>query len=217
MKTKWHKFKFIVTPEEFKSVFNDLVFYFPITNTRVAVDYKIEDTTSIFDKYTLFYKKVISGEKWEKEDWKLNIYASITDNTKYIGYKAFEIEEDALMNSYKRPIILEPVINISPFTLYVDAKERLSVQYSDRTHNSNIGFEFSYPKNFSIDSEFMSTEEFSTYQLYLKLIKSIKSLSKKAKVERKNETVKPNFWISNPCIDAVNNGIALKQNNLKLI
>ena len=216
MKTKWNSIKFILSPKEFKSLFNDLEYYTPITNARVPTDYKATKNTLILD-YELYYNKVISGKSWENEDWKLNIHSSITDNLDHIKYEPFQIEEQNIMQKYMRPVIIEPVINISPFTLKINHKKQLSVIYSDSTYNSNIGIEFSYSKNFYRNSKFVPTDQFSTYQLYLELVKRIKSITNKAKIERNNKLEKPNFWISKSCINVINNSIAIKENNLKLI
>lgn len=216
---QWHKFKFILHPSEFEDIFKGLEYFFPITNTRVPIDYEITDKTSIISKYEAYYNKIVSGTEWTKDDWKLIIYSSITDNKALVEYESFEIEEDGKMNKYKRPIILQPVINISPFNLMVDPKDRLSVMYSDPRRLSYIGIEFAYRTTYRDpkSNEFIPTNDLSTYHLFQQLIASIKSKSGKAKAQRNGKLSRPNFWISKRCIPEINNNVMMKKNKILLI
>ena len=215
---KWKKFKFTLHPIEFEKVFEGLEYFIAITNTGVDENYEIKDKTSIFLRYKLYYEKIISGEEWKNDDWKLNIHTSLTDNPKYIEYERFEHNENGETRTFKRSTQLEPVINISAFSLKVDHKERLSVMFYDHKNNSNIGLEISYPKEIQYleSGNIISTENLSTHKLYLELITRIKKVSKKAKAKRKGSLSKPNFWISSKCIKDVNNNVMIKQNMITL-
>ena len=213
---KWQKIKFILTPNEFKNLFNDLEYFIAITNTRVDENYQINDKTSIFSQYQLYYNKVTSGIEWKNDDWKLEIYTALTDNIEHIKFEKFKIEEDGIIKTFKRAIQIEPVINISPFSLKIDHKDRLTVMFSER--NSNIGLEISYPREVQYlgSREIISTENLSTHKLYLELVKRIKKISKKAKAKRNDSLSKPNFWISSNCIDGVNKNVMIKRNLITL-
>lgn len=216
MSERWNKFKFTLHPSEFENLFDNLEYFIAITNTRVDVNYQITDKTSIFSQYQLYYKKIISGEAREKEDWKLNIYTALTDNPEYIKFEEFKIEEDGKVKTFKLPVVIEPVINISPFSLQIDAKERLTVMFSDS--NYNIGLEISYLKKI-VDLEsgkIISTENLSTHKLYLELVKRIKKVSKKSKARRNNKISRPNFWISSRCINEINKNAMIKRNGITL-
>lgn len=65
---KWHKFKFVLHPSEFELIFSGLDYFIAITNERVEVNCKIEDKTSIFKEYELYYNKMISGIKEKKKN-----------------------------------------------------------------------------------------------------------------------------------------------------
>jgi len=215
---KWKKFKFTVTPNEFENLFNDLEYFIAITNTPVDENYQINDKTSIFSQYQLYYNKIISGTEWKNNDWKLDIHTALTDNIEHIKFERFEIEEDGIIKTFKRAIQIEPVINISPFSLQIDNKNRLTVIFFDSKCNSNIGLEISYPKEIqNLESgEISSTENFSTHKLYLELVKRIKEISKKSKAKRNNNLSKPNFWISSNCIEEVNKNVMIKRNLITL-
>jgi len=215
---KWKSFKFTLTPNEFENLFNDLEYFIVITNTSVNENYQISDKTSIFSKYKLYYNKITSGKEWTNDDWKLDIYTALTDNIEHIKYEKFQAEKDGTIKTFKNAIQIEPVINISPFSLQIDHKDRLTVMFFDSKRNSNIGLEITYPKEIqNLDSgEIISTDNLSTHKLYLDLIKRIKKTSNKSKAKRNNNLSKPNFWISPKCIDEVNKNVMIKRNLITL-
>ena len=69
----WHKFNFVITPEEFEAIFNREDFEFVINNTRVNIDYSHTEKQKIFTAYQQYYEKVLtSREKYEHEAlWKI--------------------------------------------------------------------------------------------------------------------------------------------------
>ena len=69
----WHKFNFVITPEEFEMIFNREDFEFVINNTRVNIGYSHTEKQKIFTAYQQYYEKVlIRGEKYEHEAlWKI--------------------------------------------------------------------------------------------------------------------------------------------------
>ena len=215
---KWKKFKFTLHPTEFEAIFKDLDYFIAITNKRVDENYQISDKTSIFSQYKSFYLKITSGEEWKDDDWKLDIHTSITDHPKNIKYEVFKREEDGEIKTFKRSIQMVPVINISPFSLMIDHKERLSIAFCDSKRNSNIGLEISYPKEFiSLKSKkVFSTENLAAHKLYLELIKRIKKVSNKARANRNNIKSKPNFYISSKCINEINRNVMMIRNSITL-
>ncbi|WP_027388274.1 hypothetical protein [Chryseobacterium gregarium] len=214
---KWNKFKFVLHPSEFEIVFFGLEYFIAITNRRVPIDYKIEDKTSIFQQYELYYNNLTSGRERKEEERKSDIYTQITDNPKYIDYEIFESEENNQLKKFKRAIQREPVINISPFSLTVDEKKnQLRVNIFDGTGNSNIGLEFSYPKEIWQNGKALTTENLTTYKLYVELIKRIKKNARKAKAIRNGDTSSPDFWISERSLPEVNTNFGLKENSILL-
>lgn len=47
----WHKFNFVITPEEFEAIFNREDFEFVTNNTRVNIDYSHTEKQEIFEAY----------------------------------------------------------------------------------------------------------------------------------------------------------------------
>lgn len=215
---KWNKFKFCLHPSEFETIFSGLAYFVAITNQRVEVDYAIVDKTSIFKQYELYYNKLTSGSERKREEWKLDIYTQITDNPEYIDYEVFEIEENNQLRKFKRAIQREPVINISPFALTVnESKNQLRVNIYDGKRNSNIGLEFSYPKEIWQNDKALKTENLTTYKLYVELVKRIKKIAHKAKAVRNTDNSNPDFWISDRCLSEINNNFGLRENAIILV
>ncbi|MFH6994493.1 hypothetical protein [Flavobacterium sp. FlaQc-48] len=217
----WNKFNFILTPNEFQSIFTDLKFYFVITNTRVAIDYTATDKSYVFEGYQDFFNEVIIGKKEldRKEHWfyEDKIRISITGDINKISFKEIIDKKGIVSNDYKRVDPTEPVINISPFYLYfLKDKESLSVAYMNA--EGTIGLELTYPKFVSFltdeDNSIIDAHAFRTYNLYNDLVKNIKAISNKAKVQSNTKLYRPNFWISPEAKKAINENRYLKVNAL---
>jgi hypothetical protein len=219
----WNKFNFILTPKEFESIFKDLKFYFIITNTSVAIDYKKTDTSYIFDGYSDFFNEILIGTKEldRKEHWfyESKIRISITDDIDKIDFENI-INKEEVSKDFKLVRPTEPVINISPFCLYfLKDKESLSVAY--RNTEGTIGLELTYPKFVSFltggDNSIIDAHAFNTYNLFNDLVKNIKALSNKAKVQSQTKLYRPNFWISPEAKKAINENRYLKSNSLTIL
>lgn len=220
----WNKFNFILTPQEFESIFDKLKFYFVITNSRVSIDYTQTDQKFIFDSYKDFFNEVIIGKKEldRKEQWfyESKIRISITDDINKISFKEIIDKKDVLSNEFKLVHPTEPVINISPFYLtFSKDKESLSVAYMNT--EGTIGLELTFPKvvSFSDDkfSSVVDTQQFNNYLLFNDLVKNIKALSNKAKLQSSTKLYRPNFWISAEAKTVINENRYLKSNSLIII
>ena len=87
----WNTFKFIITPQEFESLFQNLNYYFVITGSRVEINYKNTDEQYIFDSYKSYYDKVLTGEEKldKKGQWSFerDIRISVTDDLSKINFQ----------------------------------------------------------------------------------------------------------------------------------
>ncbi|WP_061249796.1 hypothetical protein [Leptospira alstonii] len=149
----WYKFKFILTPNEFKDLFEGLEYRFVITNTRIPIDYSINDKDSIFKHYQFCYAKVTSGDPWvRKEDWKRerNLSISITQDTKMIQFQEIRDEEGRLLQDFKSVEPQGPVINISPFYLRC-VNDKLSIEILNE--EGILGLELNFPKVVTFHNE----------------------------------------------------------------
>lgn len=217
----WNKFNFILTPKEFESIFTDLQFYFVITNTRVPIDYKATDTPYVFDGYKDFFNEIIISNKEydKKEHWlyENKIRVSITGDINKIGFKEIIDKKGTVSDAFKLVDPTEPVINISPFYLtFSKDKESLSIAYMNT--EGTIGLEITYPKFVSFSNDgFNSTVDagtFNNYNLFSDLIKNIKAISNKAKLQSAAKLYRPNFWISPEAKKVINENRYLKSNSL---
>jgi len=220
----WNKFNFILTPKEFESIFSELKFYFVITNTRVAIDYTATDKSYVFDGYKDFFNEIMIGNKEydRKEHWLYEdkIRISITDDISKIGFKEIIDKKGSVSNKFKLVEPTEPVIDISPFYItFSEHKESLSIAYMNT--EGTIGLELTYPKvvSFSTDkfNSVVDTNQFNNTLLFNDLIKNIKALSSKAKLQSSTKLYRPNFWISPEAKKVINENRYLKSNSLTII
>ncbi|MDA6072328.1 hypothetical protein NJT12_22120 [Flavobacterium sp. AC] len=220
----WNKFNFILTPNEFESLFTELQFYFVITNTRVPIDYKATDKPYVFTGYKDFFNEIIIGEKEydRKEHWfyEDKIRISITDDIDKIDFENIDDKNEIVSKEFKRVRPTEPVINITPFYLYfIKDKESLSVAFMNT--EGTIGLELTYPKFVSFltdgDNSIIDAHTFNNYNLFNKLVKNIKSISHKAKVQSPAKLYRPNFWISPEAKKVINENRYLKSNELIIL
>lgn len=217
----WNKFNFILTPNEFESIFTDLKFHFVITNTRVPIDYKATDTLYVFDGYKDFFNEIIIGNKEydRKEHWfyEDKIRISLTDDLNTINFKDIIDKKGVISNDYKLVDPTEPAINISPFYItFSKNNESLSVAYMNT--EGTIGLELTYPKfvSFSNDkfNSIVDANTFNNYNLFNDLVKNIKAISNKAKLQSAAKLYRPNFWISPEAKKVINENRYLKSNSL---
>nr|WP_299175170.1 hypothetical protein [uncultured Allomuricauda sp.] len=216
----WHKFKFILKPERLNSIFQNLNYWFFITNTRVPIDYEISQETTFFDDYETFFNRVVSGKEWnKKEDWAIEspIRVSITNNLDSIKFEDIKNRKGEISSEFKLVRPSEPVVNIRPFYTYFK-NGKLSIETSN--DEGVLGLELSYPKVVSFGSEgheyLYETEQFSGFELLTELVKRTKKLSHKAKLTCNEKTYRPNFWVDNKLTEEINNNSYLKKNSLIL-
>ncbi|AXB58615.1 hypothetical protein [Flavobacterium fluviale] len=220
----WNTFKFILTPKEFESIFNEQKFHFIITNSRVYIDYKKTDEQFIFNSYEDFFNSVIIAKSklGRKEQWffESKIRISITDDLSKIDFENIRDKKEKISKDFKLVRPTEPVLNISPFYLtYSKTKESISV--ANMNEEGTIGLELTYPKfvSFSNDSfnSIVDAHTFTTYNLFDDLMKNIKAISSKARLQSNTKLFRPNFWISTESKKIINTNPYLKSNNLIII
>lgn len=216
----WNKFKFILHPAEFFEVFSKSQLSFVVTNTRVAIGYEYTSKETLFSAYERYYEKVASGDNWnKKKDWKIDnaVRASIIDDLRKVSFIPIKTKKEAEDGKYQLVQTEEPVINLSPFSLYLGAG-KLSIE--SFYEQGNIGIELSYPKVISMESDghstFHSTSDYAVKKVYDDLIVDIKLKSKKAVIKGEAKTYKPNFWVSKKCHSTINENHFLKFNNLTI-
>ena len=193
----WHKFNFVITPEEFEAIFNREDFEFVTNNTRVNIDYSRTEKQEIFSAYKLYYetKKLIFAE--------VVLSGKVSDEYKLVHCK-------------------EPFMNIDPFCLlYKKEKNLLSTIYHEP--ENVFGLQINYPKTISLADKNdnlrgnYSTEKYAMCGIFKDIIKQIKKISHKAKMMKDDQLLKPDFWISDKAKEQVGQNHYLQENGLVFI
>lgn len=219
----WHTFKFIITPEEFESIFYNLNFHFVITNSRVEIKYKETSPVYIFDGYEAFFNKIIikKNNMSQKKNWtyERKIRISVTDDISKINFIDICDQKGVISPEFKLVRPSEPVINISPFFLtYSKENENLSVSFFNTS--GTIGLELTYPKFVSFENDgftnLIDAQTYNNYKLFNDLVKRIKALSGKAKLQSNLKLYRPNFCISEKAKKSINENHYLKDNGLTI-
>lgn len=220
----WHKFHFVITPDEFQTIFKSDNF-FVITNSRVEMDYEFTESETIFDAYRQYFEKIIlRKDKLARQAWwniEQNIHISIIDDYCKLRFEPFAAKnENGKMYKLVKPT--EPVMNISPFYLFFDKdKQKLSVAYLEE--EGILGLMISYPKTISKRNKNgdlygnFSTEPYKMASVFQEFIKSIKKITKKAKIFDGDKEYKPNFWISDSAKAVINENLYLKKKKLTIL
>ena len=221
----WHKFNFVITPEEFEAIFNREDFEFVTNNTRVNIDYSHTEKQEIFSAYKLYYEKVLtSGEKYEhKALWKIvnAMRQGMIDQTK----KLISLEvvlSGEVSDEYKLVRCKEPFMEIAPFyLLYKKEKNLLSTIYHEP--QKTFGLKLTYPKTISLADKNdnlrgnYDTEKYPMCAIFKDIIKQIKKISHKAKMMKEETLLKPDFWISDKAKEQVGQNHYLQKNGLVFI
>jgi hypothetical protein len=157
-----------------------------------------------------------------KQHWfyESRIRIAITDDSTKINFKEITNKEGLVSNEFKTVDPTEPVITISPFYLmYFPDKENLSISYMNT--EGTIGLELTYPKFVRFltdgDNAIIDAHTFANYTLFNDLIKNIKVLSAKAKLQSNTKLYRPNFWISSEAKKNINENRYLKSNSLIIL
>jgi hypothetical protein len=221
----WHKFNFVITPEEFEAIFNREDFEFVTNNTRINIDYSHTEKQEIFEAYQQYYEKVLtSGEKYEHEAlWKIvnAMRQGMIDQTKKLIFPEVVLS-DKVSDEYKLVRCKEPFMNIDPFCLlYKKEKNLLSTIYHEP--ENVFGLQINYPKTISLADKNdnlrgnYSTEKYPMCMIFKNIIKQIKKISHKAKMTKDNQLLKPDFWISDKAKEQVGQNYYLQKNGLVFI
>ena len=221
----WHKFNFVITPEEFEAIFNREDFEFVINNTRVNIGYSHTEKQKILTAYQQYYEKVLtSREKYEHEAlWKIvnAMRQGMIDQTK----KLISLEvvlSGEVSDEYKLVRCKEPFMEIASFyLLYKKEKNLLSTIY--HAPENTFGLKLTYPKTISLADKNdnlrgnYDTEKYPMYAIFEDIIKQIKKISHKAKMMKEETLLKPDFWISDKAKEQVGQNHYLQENGLVFI
>ncbi|AVM50016.1 hypothetical protein [Capnocytophaga sp. oral taxon 878] len=221
----WHKFYFVITPEEFETIFGREDCEFVTNNTRVNIDYFGTEKQEIFAAYQQYYEKILLRE--EKYDHKT--LASVEDAMRQGMIDQIEklifpevVLGGKVSEEYKLVRSKEPFMEIDPFhLLYKKEKNLLSTIYHQP--ENVFGLRLTYPKTISLKDKNdnlkgnYATEKYPMCTIFKDIVKHIKKVSHKAKVMKDGLLLTPDFWISDKAKEAVRQNYYLQKTGLFLV
>lgn len=212
--TSWHKFYFVITPEEFKMLCSGEDFYF--VETKVDIEKAILlAKEKVCESYERLFTEIISSIAKEglSKNW---FQCSILGNGDKMAVKESEKISDKEFEMSDLPIS-ELSVGLQPFDLHFQReKSQILVNYFNP--EGTIGLRLVYAKTIALENgEKISTDHFNGKQIYDNWVKYIKKISKKAKIRHQDKELSPNFWISESAKMLLSQNHFLQQNDLTII
>ena len=207
----WKKEYFLITPEEFKSIFKS--YHFVVTNTGVKKDYTETNPDIIFESYRLLYSELSTGKKFKwNDDWKtVGFNTGVTanmDNFRYSPGTRLSI-----------PDFSEPCIYIEPFCVlrYKESPVSKGWEISQFPQNT-FGLEMSVPKRISyFDGQTKTLEEFTEYSSWIDINSKVKKIAKILRVEYNGKVYNTKIRVSQLAKEDLERFYVIKDLNLKLL
>jgi hypothetical protein len=173
----WLKFLFLIDPDLFRDVLIAAKPVLVITNSRVAASYE----STPLDEYIAAYTRYLDAMLDSAEAAKVAAMAT------YIGLAASLAQfshEPCPDSRYKLMNSDEPVVTLSPLTLYFDA--RRGHLCTNVMSNIYFGVELSFPRVISLSRDrhevLYETQHFPTYGIFEGVKSEIQKLTKPCKI-----------------------------------
>lgn len=214
MITSWHRFYFVITPEEFKMLCSGEDFYF--VEAKVGIEKSVLlPKEEVCESYERLFTEIISSIAKEglSKNW---FQCSIMGNGDKMAVKESEKISDKEFEMSNLPIS-ELSVGLQPFDLHFQReKSQILVNYFNP--EGIIGLRLVFAKQMALaNGEKISTDHFNGKQIYDNWIKNIKKISKKAKIRYQDKEILPNFWVSESAKRQINQNYFLQKNDLSLI
>ena len=112
----WNKYNFFLSPNKLENILSE--YHLVIINAHVPVDYTESSLQEYLSAYSSLYDLLFSGKKigWER-DYSLFLQRGITSDLANCIYGKLHRYEG---KQYKRADFNEPVVGISPVTLWLN-------------------------------------------------------------------------------------------------
>lgn len=184
----WKNLCFFITPEELKQVVSE--YHLLICDRHVPIDYAESEMVELLGRYERIYDLLTSGKKlnWHRDHELLQQYGLASD---FPGH-SYGREHVYQGEWYKSAEFEEPVVHISPCTLYFlhDGKGKLTASTAfNYVQNPEflIGYKLQYPGRLQYFSEEewgpqISTEEMRSYADFVNMRNSIMKVTKPLKI-----------------------------------
>ena len=167
----WKKEYFLLTPDEFETVFDGLTFV--ISNTGVKRDYIASSPDEIYRRYAALYQLLSSGKHcvWS-EDWEtLSFATGVTAHPENICYRK--------MKKLSVPDFKEPCIEIRAFCALPFKDSPLSKGWEpSQSPQYTVGIEMLFPSRITMDhGEIRTTETLADHTTWDELRGRIKAIA----------------------------------------
>lgn len=220
----WNTYNFFLSPNNLENILSE--YHLVIFNAHVPVDYTESSFKEYLSAYNRLYDLLFSGKKIDwKRDYYLFLQRGITSNLANCIYGKLHMYEG---KQYKRADFNEPVVGISPVSLWLnlgdDKKLHCSTSYSySFCPEYYMGVELQYPKTIQYKGDdgyepLKTTKGLKTYQDFERLKKSIKKVSHILIIKTvEGVERRTNIWVDdevksrlNICYSFQQNGIIVK-------
>jgi hypothetical protein len=218
----WNTFKFLVSPLELTTIIKE--FHHIEFSKRVPENYIESDPIECFNKYKIFYDKLISNYKfvWETDFDLFDFRIGLSNDLSKCTYdKKFMDKKDK--KYYKISNFKEPCVGINIIVLRFDENKKLFSNYSYIQFPENtMGLEIQYPKELyyyeEVNGEIVTKRaincnEIETYNnVYKKIVEDIKKISKNLAFTMDGKEYKTSIKVSKSIIEEVKNIYFIKNN-----
>lgn len=163
---------FLITPEEFSSVFNG--FSFVVTNTGVKQGYTVSDTKEIVDHYRDLYELLASGKRcvWEEDYPMLGFTTGVTSHPENCTYA--KRGKRLLIPDFKEPCVELGVFCAVPFGKTLFSKGWSISQFP----HCAFGIEMSFPSKITYeDGSIMLFSQLSDSVTWKEILTRIKAIA----------------------------------------
>ena len=211
------KFQFLITPDELRSVLNDV--HFAVANTGVTKDYTESDPSVFLNKYEALYNRLASGDKliWD------NDYAIVgfsTGITRFLGNIQYTPSTRLSI-----PNFLEPCAYIEPFGFYMMENGQLSTAFHIQQIAENIiGLCLSFPSKveYEVPTEkhqigIVTCDELDDNKTYEEFVERVKAMTKPLNLTMQNKKYRPAVRVSEQANRDLTNFYFCKNNGVELL
>ncbi len=206
----WKKDYFLITPDEFKAVFDG--FTFVISNTGVKQGYVSSSPDEIYRKYDKLYQLLSSGKRcvWS-EDWEtLSFSTGVTSCPENIRYRK--------TNRLSVPDFKEPSVEIQAFCVRPFKSSPVSKGWEiSQSSQNTIGLEMLFPsKIIAEENRVRDFESLSDHATWNELRNRIKKIAPMLYMEYNGKQYNTRIRVSSKAKEDLSNFYVLHEIGLSL-
>ncbi len=206
----WKKEYFLITPEEFRAVFDG--FTFAVSNTGVKQGYVSSSPDDIFRKYDKLYQLLSSGKRcvW-CEDWEtLSFSTGVTSCPENICYRK--------MDRLSVPDFKEPCVEIQAFCVRPFKNSPVSKGWEiSQSSQNTIGLEMLFPsKTIAEENQVREFESLSDHATWNELRTRIKKIAPMLYIDYQGKNYNTRIRVSSKARTDLSNFYVLREIGISL-